>query len=702
MFKNKAFYLAILAIFFSLFLYSLFDYIKFNKDKDRLSYENGINKKDEVKVALQAAIDSVESYSIYLSELLSKRAYSKKELENLIKREAQKNDFSIGVTVGFEPEIANESKVLYAPFYSKFENKISYVEESYDYTNDSLETAKWYTEVIKKQKGNWSDPYIGKVAQKLILDYGIPFYRTKEQGVKEIGGVISSTISSAYINEYLHKITMGKSGFAFIVNKNKYLISHPSTALLTDPEKFNQDLINNPAFSEIFEKEEGQISVYSEIAQEEANYYYSHLKNEWVLVVVLPQQDLINYTREGNEKLIRLTIFLSISLILLLLIYFKVWTGKTNYLWKFSNLTALILLFNIIFIWIIYISHDTNNRFYGESKVLGENSIINYVNKKNVELKQLNPKQEFIEIPTGIFIYDIDLKNAYDVAIQGKIWQKIPDGFTSENDFNFVFPQASATGISVRIRPMFKKKIDDYWLYRYDFNATLQFDFNYLKYPLNTKRLDLQLTYPNIDEHVILTPDLGSYDFTDPYLKPGISDDIYMPDSKILSSFFTFNEHNFRSDLGNSEFNGLKEASVLTYNVLIKNVIISSIITYVVPILIVAMLIFLLPFTVSQKEDKSKEGSSLSIIQAAGGFFFVLLLSHIQLRSNIETPGLTYLETFYFVMYFMLVIMSSAVLLFLKTNKYPILEYKENLIFKLSYWPILLMSIYLISLFLFF
>ena len=99
-------------------------------------------------------------------------------------------------------------------------------------------------------------------------------------------------------------------------------------------------------------------------------------------------------------------------------------------------------------------------------------------------------------------------------------------------------------------------------------------------------------------------------------------------------------------------------------------------------------MIFLLPFTVSKKDGEVKEGASLSIIQAAGGFFFVLLLSHIQLRNNIETPGLIYLETFYFVMYFMLAIMSTAVMLFLKTNDHPILEYKHNLIFKISYWPL--------------
>ena len=113
-------------------------------------------------------------------------------------------------------------------------------------------------------------------------------------------------------------------------------------------------------------------------------------------------------------------------------------------------------------------------------------------------------------------------------------------------------------------------------------------------------------------------------------------------------------------------------------------------------------MVFLLPFTIDKKDGEIKEGGSLNIIQASAGFFFILLLAHIQLRNSIETPGITYIELYYFVMYFMLTLMSAAVLLFLKTNKYPILEYKHNLIFKISYWPILLLSIYLITFFIFY
>jgi hypothetical protein len=113
-------------------------------------------------------------------------------------------------------------------------------------------------------------------------------------------------------------------------------------------------------------------------------------------------------------------------------------------------------------------------------------------------------------------------------------------------------------------------------------------------------------------------------------------------------------------------------------------------------------MVFLLPFTVDKRSGKIIEGASLNLIQAASGFFFVILINHVQLRNDIDTPGMTYLESYYFVMYFMLAVMSTAVLLYIKTNNFKILEYKHNLIFKISYWPILLLSIYIITLFIFY
>ncbi len=282
MFKKQSFYLFLLILFSGLFLYAAFDYWQYDKNQKNRAFENGKIKKEDVKVRLDAAIDTIENRTKAFAELLSQREYSKSEIEELVKDAAEKSDFCIGITAAFEPEMLDDSKVLYSPFFSKMSNEIEYIEEAYDYTNDSLETAHWYTEVIKKKQGNWSKPYMGQVAKELIIDYGVPFYKIDENGDRSMAGVVSFTIASIYINNYLHQITMGKSGFAIITTKELDLISHPSTQLLTNPEKFRQSVERNPDFQEIIANNEGTLSSYNEIAREEAQYFYSHLKNNWV------------------------------------------------------------------------------------------------------------------------------------------------------------------------------------------------------------------------------------------------------------------------------------------------------------------------------------------------------------------------------------------------------------------------------------
>ncbi len=704
MFKNSKFYTIFLIIFSLLLAYTVFDYYQYRENIDNEAFVFGNSKRNETKDILNNVIDTIQNITYDLAEKLSEKKYSKVQIEKIIKQTAIENDFCLGITVAFEPKYDNDSvKQLYAPYYSKKTKDFKYIENSYDYTDNSLKTSQWYTKVIEKKATVWSNPFIGQVAQELVIDYGVPFYEKDESGNKRIAGMVSFTLSASYIASFLHDITLGKTGFAFITNKDQYVISHPRTDLLTKPEIAKEILKKRPEFNILLEKSEGNFTAFSAIAKEDAEYFFIELHNKWVLTVVIPVLDLKQSSNDQiKNKLIQISIYLSLLLITLFILLLKIWNGNSRNLWLFSFSLGLILFLNIFFLWYINIDKTLFNDRHVQPKILSNVTIENYLKDRNDKLQQIDPSLDLVEIPTGVFIYDIDFKNAYDAAIIGKIWQKIPDDFVLRNESTFVFPQASATGISVRIRPMGKEHIDDYWLYSYDFNATIQFDFDYLKYPLNYKKLDLQITYPHIQDNVVLIPDIQSYEFIESSFIPGISNDIYMPNSVVLESYFSFHEHNFYSNLGNKKNTGLKETAVLHFNVFIKNVIISSIISNIIPIFIIAIMIFLLPFTVDKREGEVKEGGALNIIQAAGGFFFVLLLSHIQLRNNIQTPGLIYLETFYFVMYFMLAIMSTSVLLYLKTNDYPILEYKHNLIFKISYWPILLFSIYLITLFIFY
>jgi hypothetical protein len=322
------------------------------------------------------------------------------------------------------------------------------------------------------------------------------------------------------------------------------------------------------------------------------------------------------------------------------------------------------------------------------------------INERNDGLHKIGyPKSK--EILTGIFISDVDFKDAYSVAISGKVWQKFPDSLKITHDLNFVFPQKSPTSM-VRTQLVSKTHVKDYWLYRYNFTATLEFDFNYRRYPMDYRLLNIQLMYPDIHENRILIPDLSGYDILDPSTSPGVSDEIYLPNSQILTSGFSLSSTEFKSNLGNEAYTGPTSAPVLEFNVIVKRNILNALIINVLPIIVIAVLIFLLFFTIHKVDGELIEGSALSVIQATGGFFFVLLLAHIQLRRTLVTPDLSYMETYYIVMYVMIAAMAVGILIYVKTDRFPLIEYKDNLIVKLTYWPFLLIMIFTISLVMFY
>lgn len=165
MFKNSKFYTVFLIIFSLLFIYSVYNYYQNKVNVDKEAFALGNSKRDEIKDILNNAIDTIQIVTFDLAKKLSEKKYSKEQIEKIIKKTANENDFCLGITVAFEPKYINDTiKQLYAPYYSKKSDDIKYIENSYDYTDKSLKTSQWYTKVIdhkviktgQKRKGIYS------------------------------------------------------------------------------------------------------------------------------------------------------------------------------------------------------------------------------------------------------------------------------------------------------------------------------------------------------------------------------------------------------------------------------------------------------------------------------------------------------------------------------------------------------------------
>ena len=103
----------------------------------------------------------------------------------------------------------------------------------------------------------------------------------------------------------------------------------------------------------------------------------------------------------------------------------------------------------------------------------------------------------------------------------------------------------------------------------------------------------------------------------------------------------------------------------------------------------VALLLFIiLLLSTPKKEEFELLGFSvMDVVTACAGFFLVVVFPHIDLRNNLGNNNIAYIEYYYFVTYIAILIPTVNALLLTKT-KIPWLLYRDNLLFRLLYWPL--------------
>lgn len=120
------------------------------------------------------------------------------------------------------------------------------------------------------------------------------------------------------------------------------------------------------------------------------------------------------------------------------------------------------------------------------------------------------------------------------------------------------------------------------------------------------------------------------------------------------------------------------------------------------PLFAVAVLLFILVMMVTGDKNKtSRFGFSTSMtIVSSSSLFIVVMLSHIQLRSEFSSVGVEY---FYLLIYLMIILVAINNFIFSinRSSIYGIFSYEDNLIPKVIFWPLifgLMIAITLINL----
>lgn len=370
--------------------------------------------------------------------------------------------------------------------------------------------------------------------------------------------------------------------------------------------------------------------------------------------------------------------------------------------WMISIATTLVLVAILVYQWKLMNAYEGD---YVELATLSDiNQSLSEFHAKTIELNSV----PLIELKTGIHIHSLKFVNASDVHVTGYIWQHfetgIHDSLKPSKDSKqpgFFFPEQVDNGSNVDPYQIYRHVEGNVETIGWFFEVTLRQGFKYHLYPFDHKTVWIRLWSMAFTKNVVLTPDLASYDSTAPDALFGIENEIVLGNWIRENTYFEYATSTYTTNFGIENKERLKHLPELRFNIVMKRRFDNAFIVYLLPLFLVAILLFSALLTVSDKPNRIQlMGFSVSqFIGGASALFFVVLIAHIQLREQFFSYPIVYLERFYILMYcYLALVTANAYCFTIRAPKFmPFLWYEENLIIKLLYWPVLILAMILIS-----
>ena len=526
--------------------------------------------------------------------------------------------------------------------------------------------------------------------QELLQDlFTVPiiYFDTVKQS-EVVTGVVFIDYLLSNIKNLMAPIELGQTGYGFILSEKGVFIAHPISDYVKNYQTiFNlAELYNDNALRRLAEKaidgESGTIDHIDQVTGQAAWIFYQFIPStHWSMGVVF-FKDVLE-TTSLQRKLIWICIAGVIFLLLLVTLIFRADTGEPSSLWNTVSSATVLLAAGIGFLW--YITQTAP--FHKEA---GSTIIVDRVGLQqflSTYVEQNSSEKSLFYVPTGVFIESIDFLGGNNVNFSGYIWQKYTNDTHKDLSHGFIFPEAKST----KITESYHIKENNTEIIGWHFQATIPHQFDYAKFPFDRRELNLRISHQDFDKHVILIPDLEAYGVTNPVARPGIKREVVLSGWLTLKSFFNYHRHNEDTNFGINDYEKHRNFSSLGFTILLKREFLAPFVSNVLPLFIAASILFALQMWL---------GKTTTFIRSLNGMFFGILLAHIRIRGAVTTPEIVYLEIFYLVVYGSLLITTSS--FFLYRYKVPIAYYHGGLIPKLVFWPIIFVSMFIVTIVVFY
>ncbi|MEP4147874.1 MAG: hypothetical protein ABJL54_11665 [Halioglobus sp.] len=384
-------------------------------------------------------------------------------------------------------------------------------------------------------------------------------------------------------------------------------------------------------------------------------------------------------------------------------------TATSRSLWLLSICVSLILAGTLSYQWDKARAMDPSSDQLTTSESV-ERELQHYMEALGIE------REELKLIPTGAYIQSLSFNDASEVYMTGFLWQifsrELPEDIYAKwvtscehKEPPWTFPDSVYNSSSSTSRLAYGNALYDGndenaepigRLCGWYFEATLRQKFNYSRYPFDTTAISLRLWFRDMHKHVVMAPHFDSYPngtgLNDLF---GINDQIVLSAWSRKNTYFNYTHSSANTNFGMLEMDLLNSNPELNYTFVIKRLLADSMVEHLLGILVVMVLLYATLLVVSRDKEKAERHgfNTAMVLGACSALFFVVLISHIQIRGQFGGSSLVYLECFYYLAYLLLIGTTVNTYLFAEDPRpfTAIIHYGDNIVPKVLFWPLVLL-----------
>jgi len=492
---------------------------------------------------------------------------------------------------------------------------------------------------------------------------------------------------------------LGEYGFPFLIQTNGSFLWHPHRDFIG--EKADLFAVARELSSSSMDDFAISMSKHEKMCM---SVELNNERNMWLFGAPLPgfdlavcgfvnRDELLSKTSEMRRQMYRILIFFFVLLLSAATILLLRRADIADHLWFASGVYTLILTAGTAAIWAL--TTITFPPYIEGGPPLLEPS---YLTKK-AETYILESKKSGYQppyfIPTGVFLKSIALEGATNVKVTGYAWQKYPKDGIAGVEEGITFPEA----VESEVEKAYEQTENDVRIIGWNFKLTLREWFDYSTYPFDQQDVWLRMWHVNFDKNIVLVPDLISYSQIDPSQVPGTDEDLILPSWQIKKTFFNFVDYNYNTNFGMTRFAGQISFPELHFHMLIGRNFMEPFMSCILPLFVVALQMFSVLIISTKRESLAERlgFNSGVILQVAAALFFVVIYAQIDLRRRLEAEQIMYMDYFYFTMYFIFIIVSANSIIYAHTDENAFIEFRDNLIPKILFWPVVFGIIFLVT-----